>query len=144
MPAVGKAETVSANVGLSEFIDASVPKHFGVYPYAAISLVEPFEKWYLVYTFGVEYTPEQGNWGFFASFTADRPMNNLWGIDALVTVLHDQHEFDWHGAGLWIGAGVGTSVYMGKLTVSLSIQTFAGVNIDGWALMPGLNFGWTL
>jgi len=67
----------------------------------------------------------------------------LLGLDVDVTILHDRSGADVGAAELFVGAGVGFSVFVETWTISPYVNLFRDVSVAGWALVPGINLSTT-
>ncbi|MDB4970162.1 MAG: hypothetical protein JWN44_5851 [Myxococcales bacterium] len=141
MPA--EAYDFAVNAGAVEVITVPARQHAGFYPYLGFSLVFPTRKMTLIPGLSVEAAPESGRWGFVWSLVADFAVHDRVGLDVDVVLIHDQPGADVGAAEFLLGAGVGFSVFWGKWTISPYVNVFRDLSVDGWALVPGLNFAAT-
>mgnify|MGYP001577405710 CR=1 FL=1 len=133
------------NAGVLEAV--SIPTaHLGVYPFAAIGVAVPIEDTplTLVPQFGVEVSPEFSTWGFTGTLTTDIRISDRVGLDFNLAFVHDQYKSAWDKCLYFGGIGTGVSIFVDKLTISPFINIFAGLNVNGHVLTPGVNFGWEL
>jgi hypothetical protein len=141
-PAAVRAADPAVNAGAIEVIGFPGPEHLGVYPYLAFSLTFPLGTVNLIPALGVEASPDVRRWGFAGTFTADFPVSDRLGVDAIAGVIHDQDGLAFRDAIFLAGLGGGVSITAGHLVVSPSIMAFKGINVSGWSLVPGLNLSW--
>ena len=133
------AGSLAANVGAIEVVGVPDVTHLGVYPYVGASLVIPGKDVTLIPGLSIEWSPDQARWGFVASGTGDIALTPHLGFDVNVSVIHDQAGAGFGDAIFLVGAGPGVSIFIGKYTVSPYVSLFKGLNVSGWALVPGVN-----
>ncbi|HEY1587245.1 MAG TPA: hypothetical protein VGH63_16230 [Polyangia bacterium] len=138
-----RAYDFAVNAGAVEVVTLPERQHAGFYPYLGVSLIFPFSKLALIPSLTVEAAPDIGHWGFVWSLVADFPVHARLGIDADVTLLHDQTGSDVRHAELFLGAGVGFSIFLGRWTISPYCNIFRDLSADGWAIVPGFNLAAT-
>jgi hypothetical protein len=131
------------NAGMLE-VASIAPEHVGAYPYVALSLVVPTEHVTWIPSLGLEWAPELGAWGVVGSLTADFPVSTGLGIDAIVSIVHDQVGGAFRESTFYAGLGAGVSVFLGRWTISPSVSLFRGLNADAWTVGPALNVGFAL
>lgn len=141
-PAAARAADPAVNAGAIEVVGFPGPEHLGVYPYAAFSLTFPLGKVNLIPALGIEASPDVKRWGFAGTFTADFPVSDRLGVDAIAGAIHDQDGLAFKDAIFLAGLGGGVSITAGHLVVSPSIMAFKGLNVSGWSLVPGVNLAW--
>lgn len=138
-PALASAGALSPNVGVIEVVGQPGSEHLGVYPYAAVSTLIPAGKFAIIPAIGVEWAPEFDRWGVTGVVTADYAIGTRAGLDLNLAFIHDQQDHHWDDAIFLAGGGPGISIFLGKWTVSPYVSWFQGLNVDGGALVPGLN-----
>lgn len=129
------------NFGANEVLSLPSPHHVGVYPYAAASLMFVLDWVMLSPSFGVEWSPELRRWGLVGGLMADFSVNDRFGIDLQVRLIHDQSGNDWAHADYLVGGGAGVSFYFGTAILSPSVTLFRALTAPSWNLVPTLNFG---
>ena len=144
MPITASATSLGLNAGAIEVVGLEDGVHYGVYPYAGLSLALETEYALVIPGVGVEWAPEFGRWGFVGTLVADFPVLDWLGADVLLTFIHDQHNNEWSEALYYFGLGGGVTFVFGQLTVSPSVSVFAPLNGSGWSFVPGLNVGYSL
>ncbi|MFH1098478.1 MAG: hypothetical protein V1723_00925 [Candidatus Uhrbacteria bacterium] len=137
---------LAANVGALEVLALNPLGHVGVYPYVGASMAVPVADGLTVIpSVSIEYSPELGNWGLVGVVTADYALNGTIGVDVLAAFVHDQHGAAFNEAAFFTGPGIGTTVFIGRWTVSPSISAFYGLNgaaAGTWSAAPALNVGY--
>jgi hypothetical protein len=141
--APARAVDFAVDAGAVEVITLPERQHAGFYPSLGVSLVFPFSKLALIPGLSVEGAPDIGHWGFVWSLVADFPVQARLGLDADVTLIHDQAGSDYRHAALFLGAGVGFSIFLGRWTISPYCNIFRDLTADGWAIVPGFNLAAT-
>jgi hypothetical protein len=143
-PLAAFAGPVSPNIGVLEVVAEPGGDHLGVYPYAAASMLFPVGKFAIIPAVGVEWAPEFDRWGFTGTVTADYAIGSRVGLDLNLAFIHDQQDHHWDDAIFLAGGGPGVSIFLGKLTVSPYVSYFHGLNVEGGAIVPGLNLALAL
>jgi hypothetical protein len=138
-----RAYDFAVNAGAVEVVTLPERQHVGFYPYLGVSLVFPFSRLALIPSLSVEAAPDIGHWGFVWSLVADFPVHARLGLDADVTLIHDQSGSAVHHAEFFLGAGVGFSIFLGRWTISPYCNLFRDLSVDGWAVVPGFNLAAT-
>lgn len=134
-----RAADFAVDAGAVEVVTLPERQHAGFYPYVGFSFVIPFRRLALVPGLAVEAAPETGRWGFVGSLLVDFPVHARLGLDLDVTLLHNQFGGDFRHADVFLGAGVGFSIFLGSFTVSPYANVFRDLVADAWAIVPGLN-----
>lgn len=133
------AGSLAGNLGAIEVVGVPDGTHLGVYPYAGASLVIPGKDVTLIPGLSIEWSPDESRWGFVATGTADIALTPRLGFDINVSLIHDQAGTSFGDALFFLGAGPGVSIFVGRYTFSPYISLFKGLNVSGWALVPGCN-----
>jgi hypothetical protein len=140
--APARAMDIAANVGAIEVLEVPGPKHLGVYPYVGVSLAFNHDKFLLIPSLSVEFSPEFGHWGFVASCLVDFPLTDAFGVDAFLTLIHDQPGLHFRESAFFLELGAGVTFLLGKLLISPNIGVGRGLNVEGWSVIPGVNFAY--
>jgi len=138
------AGSLAANIGAIEVVGVPDGTHLGVYPYLGGSYVIPGDDVTIVPALSVEWSPDQSRWGFVASGTGDIALSPRLGFDINVALIHDQSGASFGEADLFIGAGPGLSIFLGRYTVSPYVNVFKGITVSGWSVVPGVNASMSL
>lgn len=144
MPLVASAESLVLNAGAIEVVGLEDGAHYGVYPYAGLSLALDTGYALVIPGVGVEWAPEFSRWGFVGTLVADFQVLDWLGVDVLINFIHDQETNKWSEALYYFGLGGGVTFVCGQFTVSPSVSVFAPLNGSGWSFVPGLNVGYSL
>ena len=137
--AVMVAGSLAANLGVIEVVGEPGTTHLGVYPYVGASYVIPGKDVTLIPGLSIEWSPDQARWGFVASGTGDIALSSRLGFDINVSLIHDQSGAELGDAIFLLGGGPGLSIFVGRYTVSPYVSVFKGINVSGWAIVPGVN-----
>lgn len=143
-PALAKP-VLGAAFGVGEYMNLpGPPVHAGVY--ASLGLWASFDLGKLTLTpqVAVEVAPENRQWGFIPSLTADFLVHRRLGLDLVVMLMHNQTDSDWAHAEVLLGGGPGLSVYLGPWTLQPNVLALYNLMTGGAALFPGVGLARTL
>lgn len=133
------AGDVALTAGAGEALALPRPAHLGVYPYAAVSVVLPYDHVSVIPGLGLEYSPDTGHWGFVGTLVFDVPLTATVGGDVIVAAAHDQAGTQWRDAQLLVGGGLGLSIATKQVVTSPSFCIYTAVGSTAWSLVPGIS-----
>jgi len=132
------AGDLAVTAGVDEAVALPRTTHLGIYPYAVVSLVFPYDHVSVSPGLGVEYSPDTGHWGFVGTVAVDVPITATLGGDVMMTVAHDQAGGQWRDAELLVGVGLGVSIATKQFVTSPTIFIYRTVGSISWSLVPGI------
>lgn len=139
------AHAVSFGVGVGALeVILLPPAHGGFYPYLGGSVTVPLPAGFtFVGSLSYEWSFDQGRGGFVVVLTGDYALSERVGLDLNVAFIHDMPGVRFAESQLFLGAGPGVSIFLGKWTISPFLNFFGGLNVAGASIVPGLNVGYT-
>lgn len=118
------------------------PAHGGFYPYVGGFVSVPLGAGFtFVGSLSFEWSFDQGNGGLVVVTTLDWALNERVGLDLNVALIQDMPGLRFAESLVFLGAGPGVTVFLGKWAVSPFLNFFGTLNGTGASIVPGLNVG---
>ncbi len=137
------AADVALNVGVLEVVTLPPPAHGGFYPSLGVSVAFPLGPVTLIPSLALEWSFDQGRGGLVLGAVVDFPLSEHLGFDVNLSLTHDQPGLHFAESALFLGAGPGVSIFLGKWTISPYVGFFASLLSPGLSIGPGVNVAWT-
>lgn len=123
--------------------------HGGLYPSLGVSLLIPINSYLtIIPTAGYEWSFDQNRGGYSLGVTLERSISRHSAFDISATFIHEQPWGRFDESALYFGAGAGVSFFIGRCTISPSINVYTNlINITtypAFSFGPGLSVGWTV
>jgi hypothetical protein len=137
------------NTSVNEILTYPPIVHGGLYPSLGVSLLIPVNSYLtIIPTAGYQWSFDQNRGGYTLGVTFERHVGRYSAFDLIASLTHDFPFGKFSESALYLGAGAGMSFFIGRCTLSPSINVYTNlVNVTtypSFSFGPGLSVGWTI